>query len=343
MRLRHWRRFGVAAAAATALVASLVVATPPAPATAAQTASACTANTLSEARSRILADVNAARKRTGVKPLHASSSLNTVALAWSKKQANAEAMSHNPKYTSQIPDGWHAAGENVAYGYTPAQVTRAWLDSKGHRANILRTAFTHIGIGVACSDKGRPYFTQVFGGYKTLKASTPAISGKAKAGVKLVAKAGSWTSGTKLRYQWYVDGSAVSGATSSAYVPTKSDAGKTVKVKVTGRKTGFLPTAKVSKSTPKISKPSALTTAKPAISGKPKVGSKLTAKRGTWTANTIFSYRWYRDGSAIKGATKSTYVLKMADRGHAIKVKVTGRKTGYATASRVSSATADVR
>lgn len=343
MSLRHWRRFGVAAAAATALVASLVVATPPVTATAAQSTDTCTAYTLSEARSRILADVNAARERTGVAPLRANSSLHTVATAWSKKQADAGAMSHNPKYTSQIPDGWYAAGENVAFGYMPDTVTRAWLDSKGHRENILRTSFTHIGIGVACSDDGRAYYTQVFGGYKTLKASTPAIAGTAKAGVKLVAKPGTWTSGTKLKYQWYVDGAAVSGATASAYVPSTSDAGKTVKVKVTGRKTGFLPTAKVSKETPKISKPSTLTTAKPKISGSVKVGQKLTVKRGTWTANTTFTYRWYRDGSAISGATKSTYVLTKADRGHAIKVKVTGKKSGYTTASRVSASTIAVK
>lgn len=343
MNHRPGRRFSVAAGAAAALVVSLAVAVTPAPATAAEAPSTCTPMTLSEARTRILTDVNAARDRVGVKPLRANTDLNSVAQTWSKKQANADRMSHNPYYTSQIPAGWSAAGENVAYGYSPSAVTRAWLDSPGHRANVLRTAFTHIGIGVACSDSGRPYYTQVFGGYKTLTASTPAISGTAKAGVKLVAKPGTWTSGTTLRYQWYVDGDAVSGATASAYVPKTSDTGKTVKVKVVGSKVGYSTTAKVSKATPEVARPSTLTTSTPQISGTTTVGSTLTVKRGTWTDGTTFAYRWYRDNVAISGATKSTYVLTKSDLGKTMRVRVTGTKAGYTTASRVSAASATVR
>ena len=341
MNVRPWRRFGAVSAATVALVVSLVVAVPPA--TAASSASACTPLTLSEARDAILTDVNAARSRAGVKALRVNTEMNSVALAWSKKQADAEKMSHNPDYSRQIPAGWSAAGENVAFGYDPRDVTRAWLDSTGHRENILRTVFTHIGIGVACGDNDRPYFTQVFGGYRTLKASTPAIAGTAKTGAKLVAKAGTWTTGTKLRYQWYVDGQAVSGATSTAFIPKPAHAGKTVKVKVTGSKQGYSSAAKVSKPTPKVAKPGTLATKTPRISGTPRVGEKLTAIRGEWTAGTTYSYRWYRNGAAISGATAKSYILRSADRGTAIKVKVTGRKSGYTTASRVSASTTPVR
>lgn len=341
MNVRPRRRFGaVAAAAAAALVVSLTVAVPPA--TAASSASACTPLTLTEARARILADVNAARSRVGEKALHANADMNAVALAWSKKQADAEKMAHNPSYASQIPAGWSAAGENVAFGYSPTQVTRAWLDSPGHRANILRTAFTHIGIGVACGDNDRPYYTQVFGGYKTLKADTPAIAGTAKAGVKLVAKAGTWTTGTKLRYQWYVDGKAVSGATATAYVPKTADTGKTVKVKVTGTKTGYSPTAKVSKPTPKVAKPT-LPSKAPYIKGTVKAGERIAVIRGTWASNVTYAYRWYRDGAAIAGATNQTYRLTTADRGKTIKAKVIGSKSGYTTTSRVTASTAPVK
>ena len=56
-----------------------------------------------------------------------------------------------------------------------------------------------------------------------------------------------------------------------------------------------------------------------------------------------YSYRWYRNGAAISGATAKSYILRSADRGTAIKVKVTGRKSGYTTASRVSASTTAVR
>jgi uncharacterized protein YkwD len=55
--------------------------------------------------------------------------------------------------------GW---GENIAYGYgSPESVMTAWMNSSGHRANILNANWTHIGIGVH-SAPGGPWWTQVF-------------------------------------------------------------------------------------------------------------------------------------------------------------------------------------
>jgi len=164
-------RIALVAAAAAALAISLVGA-PTASATAAPNVT-CTSSTLGAVQSRILTETNAARRSAGAAPLAANAGMHVVAVDWSVKMAAARTMSHNPNYSTQIPPGWRAAGENVAYGYAPASVTRAWLDSPGHRANILNRAYTHIGIGVACSSAGQPYYTQVFGGYTT--TPTPSI------------------------------------------------------------------------------------------------------------------------------------------------------------------------
>ncbi|MDF1489550.1 CAP domain-containing protein [Tessaracoccus caeni] len=85
-----------------------------------------------------------------------------------------------------------------------------------------------------------------------------------------------------------------------------------------------------------------LKTATPTISGIAKVGKTLTAKPGTWTSGTKFSYQWYRDGKKITGATKATYKLTSSDRGKQITVKVTGSKSGYAKASKTSAKTTKV-
>ncbi|KZE89276.1 CAP domain-containing protein [Microbacterium sp. TNHR37B] len=339
---RPWRRLGVAATAVAALVVASAVATTTAHA-ATSTNVSCTSMTLDQVQKQILTEVNAARSKAGVPALKEYGALNTVAINWSKKQAASSTMSHNPRYAAQIPDGWSAAGENVAFGYSPQRVTDAWMNSKGHRENIERKSFTHIGIGVACNASGWPYYTQVFGGYKTLKATTPQIAGTAKAGVKLTAKPGTWTSGTKLRYQWYAGGKAVSGATAKSYTPQAKDAGKALKVKVTGSKTGYGSTSKTSKSTPKVAAPSALKLTTPKISGTAKVGKKLTLVRGSWTSGTTFTYRWYRDGKYIPGATKTSYTLTKSDKGKTISIKVTGKKSGYKTASRTSARTSTVR
>jgi len=56
-----------------------------------------------------------------------------------------------------------AAGENIAYGQrTPAEVMKGWMNSPGHRANILSPSYTHIGIGLAKTRNGVNYWTQMF-------------------------------------------------------------------------------------------------------------------------------------------------------------------------------------
>ncbi|MFT4233129.1 MAG: S-layer homology domain-containing protein [Leucobacter sp.] len=80
-----------------------------------------------------------------------------------------------------------------------------------------------------------------------------------------------------------------------------------------------------------------LSPATPTISGALKPGSTLTAKPGTWgPAPVSLAYQWNRDGKAVAGATKSTYVLTAEDVGRSITVTVTGSKSGYTSASRTS-------
>ncbi|MBH0008361.1 cell wall-binding repeat-containing protein [Salinibacterium sp. SWN1162] len=94
----------------------------------------------------ILSLVNNARAAEGLGPLKLDSSLSSVSSAWAKKMAANGVMAHNPNYSSQIKSGWTRAAENVARGWTsPTAVHDAWMDSSGHRANIMGD-YTHIGI-----------------------------------------------------------------------------------------------------------------------------------------------------------------------------------------------------
>ena len=78
----------------------------------------------------------------------------------------------------------------------------------------------------------------------------------------------------------------------------------------------------------------------PRIAGTPVIGKTLTAKPGTWgPSGTTLSYQWYRGGKAIAGATGTTYKVRTADAGRTLKVKVTGRKAGYATTSSIATRT----
>lgn len=53
-------------------------------------------------------------------------------------------------------------GENIAYGYTTTSVVTGWMNSSGHRANILHTAYRSTGVGYATNSSGRPYYVQCF-------------------------------------------------------------------------------------------------------------------------------------------------------------------------------------
>ena len=85
-----------------------------------------------------------------------------------------------------------------------------------------------------------------------------------------------------------------------------------------------------------------LTAPTPTISGAKKVGSELTAVRGTWAAGTTFAYSWLRNGKAISGATSSKYTATPTDLGKTLQVKVTGTKSGSAAISKTSAKTATI-
>lgn len=113
---------------------------------------------------QILTETNAAREQNGLEPLTLNTQINPVAQAWSEKMASNGAMTHNPDYSFQIPGDWQQVGENVAYGYKPSEVVTAWMNSEGHRANILGD-YTDIGLGYYIDGAGRTWYTQNFARY----------------------------------------------------------------------------------------------------------------------------------------------------------------------------------
>jgi hypothetical protein len=92
-------------------------------------------------------------------------------------------------------------------------------------------------------------------------------------------------------------------------------------------------------STPKAAISSFTSSPTPTVSGIAQVGQFLVAEPGPWDTGTQFDYEWIRDGSAIAGAVGSSYLIKAADAGKAITVKVTGRKTGFQSVTKLSGAT----
>jgi uncharacterized protein YkwD len=141
-------------------------ATTAAPATPKPTPSATA--TASSATARVVQLVNAERAKVGCHPLTVNAKLTEAAQAHSADMAAHRNMSHTGSDGSDPGDRitragytWSAYGENVAYGYaTPEQVMTGWMNSPGHRANILNCSFKEIGVGLA---QPGSYWTQDFG------------------------------------------------------------------------------------------------------------------------------------------------------------------------------------
>ena len=112
--------------------------------------------------------LNGARAAAGLPALAYNASLASVAQSWSAGMATS-GMAHNPSVSAQIPAGWTTGGENVAFagGYPDLAGTihTNWMNSPGHRANILRGAFTQVGIGYHVDAAGTAWATQVFATY----------------------------------------------------------------------------------------------------------------------------------------------------------------------------------
>lgn len=114
---------------------------------------------------------NAVRAQYGLAPLAIHPQLVQAAQAHSADQAARQRMSHTGSNGSTVADrvdavgySWSGLAENVAAGQSTATgVTDAWLGSPGHRANMLNGSLVHIGVAVAYSSTGTPYWTMVLG------------------------------------------------------------------------------------------------------------------------------------------------------------------------------------
>ena len=117
---------------------------------------------------RVAELVNEERAKAGLQPLTLKEDITNA--------AQVRAVETEKSFSHTRPDGRHfatalteagvsyrGAGENIAWGQkTPEQVMEGWMNSAGHRANILNEKYTSIGIGYYSSANGTNYWTQLF-------------------------------------------------------------------------------------------------------------------------------------------------------------------------------------
>lgn len=108
----------------------------------------------------VLNHLNNSRRAHGRSSLPIHWQAQTKAQAWAEKLARDGRLSHS-NLRDGITDRWCSLAENVGYGSNAHVVQKAYMNSPGHRANILNTSFNGVGVGYAKSG-GRVYTVQVF-------------------------------------------------------------------------------------------------------------------------------------------------------------------------------------
>lgn len=104
--------------------------------------------------------VNRSRAGAGVHALRQNLNLDAKAQGWAEHLSRQGQLSHST-LSSGVNYPFRLLGENVGYGGSIEQVHQAFLNSPGHRANIMDRQFDFIGTGVAYG-RGRVWVVQVF-------------------------------------------------------------------------------------------------------------------------------------------------------------------------------------
>ncbi len=225
---------------------------------------------------------------------------------------NAILVGGNPAHAQSF-----SLNSDGSFSYTPIANFNG-VDTFTYKVNDGRVDSNTVVVSITVNPIGDPTFGQ------------PAITGLAKEYETLTTD----TSGisdadgvTNFTYEWLRGSSAIAGATGSTYVVTSSDIGSTISVKVTYTDNqGSVEGPLTSSATSVVINTNDAPVGLPTISGLAKEYETLTANTsGISDADGVgtFSYQWLRGGSAISGATSSTYVVTSTDIGTVLSLQVT--------------------
>ncbi|WP_158310428.1 DUF4347 domain-containing protein [Azospirillum baldaniorum] len=272
--------------------------------------------------------------------------LSTTNGTWSDPDGDGRSFTYQ-WYRADDPNGTNAASIS---GATSSNYTLTTSDAHKY----LRVVVT--------ADDGKGGTQTASSGYTAILNSAPVnsavpnVTGTATVGNALSTTNGTWSDpdgdGRSFSYQWYraddsngTNGASISGATSSNYTLTTSDAHKYLRVVVTAND-GKGGTQTASSGYTAILNSAPVNSAVPNVTGTATVGNALSTTNGTWSDpdgdGRSFSYQWYRaddsngtNGASISGATSSNYTLTTSDAHKYLRVVVTANdgKGGTQTAS----------
>jgi hypothetical protein len=174
-------------------------------------------------------------------------------------------------------------------------------------------------------------------------ATTPvALTGTGVVGSVLTMTPPVWdTADVTVAYQWFRDASAFTN-NAATYTVLASDLGKTITVRATATKPGYVTATSTSNGIVATEAAAVTPTRMPVITGRAAARETLTADPGDWpgTGSKTYAYQWFVNGEAVAKATGKTYVVRTLDAGLPVSVRVTMSMPGSAPSVATSAAVA---
>ena len=166
----------------------------------------------------------------------------------------------------------------------------------------------------------------------------PTVAGTPEVDRYLTAAIGPWgPAPVSLRWQWLRGDRRIKGATDTSYRLTVADLGERISVRVVGDAEFFASTTRTSEPTRRVQPGELTRTPTPVYSGIAQVGRTITALPKEWGPGQVgLTYQWFSERREIAGATRPEYVVRPADEGRRLRVRVTGSRPGYRPASQLS-------
>ncbi len=264
-------------------------------------------------------------------------------------------LSPTPVSSTGTPVTGTSVSVNVGTWDAGTTLTYSWYRDTVLISGATTTSYTPVSADLATNLKfvvvaTKAGFTTItkeltFGGPVVAPLSSapiPTITGTFAIGSTLTAVPGTWDSGVSFSYQWKRAGGDITGANSSTYTTSSADAGYSLTVLVTGAKSGFAVTQRLS-NTYSLSNGTLTLAPTPVITGLAQVGEFLSVSTGNWDQGVTFTYQWLKSGTTISGATNATYQIVSNDQYYTISVRVTGTKQGYTPVTWTTAATVTVK